>query len=138
MNNRYLVLDCSFFMSFTLPDENGNNNNISSYNIIVPSIFYLECLNVLHIALRRNRINDTNFQEYLHILKNFPCKLDQFSSSCESVLSIAQLSNKFDITSYDASYLELALRHNAIMATHDKKLITICKKANIDPYSSTL
>ncbi len=48
-------------------------------------------------------INAINFQEYLHILKNFPCKLNQFSSSSESVLSIAQLSNKFDITSYRQS-----------------------------------
>ena len=136
MNNRYLVLDCSFFMAFTLPDEDSGNNDISSYNIIVPSIFYLECLNALHAALKRNRINTVNFQEYLQILRNFPCEVDKFSSNRESISLIAQLSSQFEITSYDASYLELASRYNAQIATHDKRLITACEKAKTKIYPS--
>lgn len=132
MNNNYLVLDCSFFMSFILPDEENTQHNVMFYNIIVPSIFYLECLNVLHAALKRGRISAQNLQEYLQILRGFPCEVDKFSSNCESVLSIAQISNEFDLTSYDAAYLELTLRYKAKMATYDKKLISACKKLDIE------
>ena len=64
-----LVVDCSFFMSSILPDEIQNKVEEIFYRIsqrefivYVPSIFYLECSNVLVSSLSRNRINQENFE----------------------------------------------------------------------------
>jgi len=127
----YLVLDCSFFVAITLPDEKSECNDISSYSIIVPSIFYLECINVLQMSLKRSRINSLQLQEYANMLRQFPCEIDKYSSSLESIFSITKLCNQYDLTSYDAAYLELAIRYGAKVATHDRKLLAACQKANI-------
>ena len=127
-----LIIDCSFFMSSILPDEDTESNfNLLDYDIIVPSIFYLECLNVINSALNRRRIDDKAFAEYLNILSDFPCRVDDFSSRSESLYLIHRICNQYNITSYDASYLELAIRLNAKIITHDRKLMAACQSAKI-------
>ena len=94
--NNYLILDCSCFISLILPDEKKYNYDLAKYDIIVPSIFYLECLNTIHTALKRKRIAFIQLQEYEGALKHFPCDVDQFSSNPESIASIARLCKEYD------------------------------------------
>lgn len=133
-----LVVDCSFFMSSILPDEIQNKVEEIFYRIsqrefivYVPSIFYLECSNVLVSSLSRNRINQENFEEYSNLLKLMPITVDKFSATSESIYSISRLANKYNLSSYDASYLDLAIRLEASIASLDKKLLDVCAKANI-------
>ena len=133
-----LVVDCSFFMSSILPDEIQNKVEEIVYRIAqrefivyVPSIFYLECSNVLVSSLSRNRINQENFEEYSNLLKLMPITVDKFSATSESIYSISRLANKYNLSSYDASYLDLAIRLEASIASLDKKLLDVCAKANI-------
>jgi len=44
------------------------------------------------------------------------------------------LARAYNISSYDASYLELAIREGLSLATLDKKLIKSAKKAGVDIY----
>lgn len=133
-----LVVDCSFFMSSILPDETQDKiedvfHGISQkkFTVYVPSIFYLECSNVLVSSLSRNRINQESFEEYSNLLKLMPITVDKFSATSESIYSIARLANKYNLSSYDASYLDLAIRLEASVASLDKKLLDVCAKANI-------
>jgi len=133
-----LVVDCSFFMSSILPDEIQNKVEEIFYRIsqrefivYVPSIFYLECSNVLVSSLSRNRINQESFEEYSNLLKLMPITVDKFSATTESIYSISRLANKYNLSSYDASYLDLAIRLEASISSLDKKLLDACAKANI-------
>lgn len=133
-----LVVDCSFFMSSILPDETQNKVEEIFYRIsqrefivYVPSIFYLECSNVLVSSLSRNRINQKSFEEYSNLLKLMPITVDKFSATSESIYSITRLANKHNLSSYDASYIDLAIRLEASIASLDKKLLDACAKANI-------
>ena len=69
-----LVLDCSFIMSHILPHETNNSIEIcneianNTYCIYVPSIFYLECHNVLSKALYKDKkISIDGYNAYMHI-----------------------------------------------------------------------
>lgn len=133
-----LVVDCSFFMSSILPDETQNKVEEIFYRIsqrefivYVPSIFYLKCSNVLVSSLSRNRITKESFEEYSNLLKLMPITVDKFSATTESIYSISRLANKYNLSSYDASYLDLAIRLEASIASLDKKLLDACTKANI-------
>jgi len=133
-----LVVDCSFFMSSILPDETQDKiedvfHGISQkkFTVYVPSIFYLECSNVLVSSLSRNRINQESFEEYSNLLKLMPITVDKFSATSESIYSISRLANKHNLSSYDASYLDLAIRLEASIASLDQKLLDACAKANI-------
>lgn len=133
-----LVIDCSFAMSQILPDELESVRPDDYYEkfdniqkIFVPSIFYLECNNVLLSSLKRNRILLKDYNEYINLISDLPVEVDNFSGTRESLSMIGNLSKKYSITSYDASYIELALRKNAFFASFDKKLTNLCKDLNI-------
>ena len=133
-----LVTDCSFIMSSILPDENQSGvediyNDIANntYKVYVPSVFYLECNNVLLSSLKRNRITQKNYDDYLDLLSVLPICIDNFCATPESLYMMRNLSTKYGLTSYDSSYLEVAIRMKASIATLDKKLATICKDINV-------
>ena len=134
-----LVIDCSFIMTSILPDElqlkvdevyNQISNNV--FNVYVPAVFYLECNNVLISSLKKQRINNSDYEEYLQILNQLPVTVDKFCSTSESLYSIGRIATAYNLTSYDSAYLELALRLEAKIATLDKELHSSCKIANIE------
>jgi predicted nucleic acid-binding protein len=134
-----LVIDCSFIMTSILPDElqlkvdevyNQISNNV--FNVYVPSVFYLECNNVLLSSLKKQRINNSDYEEYLQILNHLPVTIDKFCSTSESLYSIGRIATAYNLTSYDSAYLELALRLEAKIATLDKELRSSCEIANIE------
>ncbi|CAO5682526.1 MAG: hypothetical protein HEEMFOPI_01719 [Holosporales bacterium] len=125
------VVDCSFFMSFIMPDEKNNLINLSGYKVFVPSIFFLECMNVLKSAFSRKRMTEKEYEESIWAFKNLPLNVDHFSSTQESLQTIYSLCKEHDLTSYDASYLELAIRLKVPLGTFDKQLIEICKNKKI-------
>lgn len=134
-----LVVDCSFFMSSILPDETEEKIEDVFYRIsqreftvYVPSIFYLECTNVLVSSLNRKRITQESFEEYTNLLRLMPITVDGFSSTPEAIYSIGKLAYKHNLSAYDASYLDLAIRLEASIASLDKKLLDSCLRANIN------
>lgn len=136
-----VIIDCSFAMSSILPDENQikieqlfHDIEQNKYKVFVPAIFYLECSNVLISAFVRKRIAKIDFDEYINLLNLLPINIDKFSTTSESLYTIASLSLKYNLTSYDASYLELAIRMDAMIATLDKNLILACNLANVKVY----
>ncbi|NRB11143.1 MAG: type II toxin-antitoxin system VapC family toxin [Rickettsiaceae bacterium] len=133
-----LVVDCSFIMSSLLPDEKEQKIAEiyyqiaeNKYKVYVPAIFYLECTNVLLSSLKRKRINKETYEEYINLLSLLPINVDNFSATPESLYSISKLSTTYNLTSYDASYLNLAIRIEASIATLDKNLTTVCRLAKI-------
>ena len=136
-----VIIDCSFAMSSILPDENEikieqlfYDIEQNKYKVLVPAIFYLECSNVLISAFVKKRIAKIDFDEYINLLNLLPINIDKFSTTSESLYAIASLSLKYNLTSYDASYLELAIRMDAMIATLDKNLILACNLANVKVY----
>lgn len=125
------VVDCSFFMGFIMPDEKNSFVDLSEYKVFVPSIFFLECMNVLKSAFSKKRITADEYEESIWAFKNLPLNVDHFSSTQESLQTIYNLCKEHDLTSYDASYLELSMRLKAPLGTLDKQLIKICKNNKI-------
>ena len=134
-----IVVDSSFIMSSILSDEQRlelekiyNMITDNSYKVFAPSIFYLECENVLISSIKRNRIPKTAYENYMRLIGLLPINIDYFSASKESTYIIGKIATEYDLTSYDASYLELALRINGQIGTLDKKLANSCGRANIE------
>lgn len=125
------VVDCSYFLSFIMPDEKNNTIDLAAYSVYVPSIFFLECMNVLKTALKKQRITNIQYEECMWSFKDLPFNVDHFSSTQESLQTISRISLEHNLTSYDASYVELASRLNASLGTHDKKIIDVCSHQKI-------
>lgn len=123
------VIDCSIMCSWLLPDEQNDVTLIFSSFIMetpyvcVPCIFYMEVMNVLEMAYRRKRIDADTRQEALAMLQTLPVIVDKAGAEPQSLDAIAQVAKKYQLTSYDASYLELASRLRLSLITLDKALI---------------
>ncbi len=121
------VLDCSVTAAWLLEDEfvAGAEQVLDSLltsTAHVPSIWHLEIGNVLLKTLRRGRISTTAFQLLLKELEALPVVTDGETERL-SFRDILELARRYSLTTYDASYLELAARLNLPLATLDKALV---------------
>jgi predicted nucleic acid-binding protein len=118
------VLDCSVTISWFMPDESSDLdflNQVAEKGAIVPSLWSLEIGNVLLIAERKKRITLEQRQKALHILTELPIIVDTMTAN-HAWLETIELAERYDLTLYDASYLELSLRRSLPLATFDKSL----------------
>ena len=92
--------------------------NISQYEVFVPPIWNLEVRNGLLMAERRNRITEDRLQERLQDLTKLPINSDT-DSNLEDAFTLARAHG---LSFYDATYLELAKRRQAPLATLDSAL----------------
>jgi predicted nucleic acid-binding protein len=120
-----IVLDASVALKWIFTDEEGEDRavryrdrHISGEEVIaVPELFFYEIGNVL--ATKTSLGNETA-SEAFSLLWNFD--LEVFSLGWDEFLSSLALSRRFQITLYDASYIELAKKLGCDFVTFDKKL----------------
>jgi predicted nucleic acid-binding protein len=133
------VFDCSIISSWLLPDE---ENHISedimkkfllqeSPIIKAPCIFYTEIMNVLQVAYRRQRIDKNLKESILQSIMQLPVIIDNAGMIPSYFPDIAALATKHQLSSYDALYLELAIRQNIPLITLDKALRQAAKAENV-------
>ena len=94
---------------------------ISDSAILVPQHWALETTNGLILAERRGRSSPEETLVALAFIRDLPIRVDSgtFEGAWNDTLSIARSRR---LTTYDAAYLELALRSGRALATLDVKL----------------
>lgn len=85
----------------------------------VPALWELELANVLRTMCLRQAINAQEAQDILAQILAMPIEVDRQSSPPAELLGLAL---RYGLTSYDAAYLDLALRLQAPLATQDAPL----------------
>ena len=88
---------------------------------VVPSIWPLEVVNVLLVAERRKRLAKAESARFLALLSKLPIGVEP--ESPQRIFSdIFGLARDYQLSSYDASYLDLAMRSGLPLATLDESL----------------
>lgn len=129
------VLDCSITMAWCFEEERRDFTeaileSLTNTTAIVPTIWPLEVANVLLISKKHKRITEVQSASFIDALSALPIVVDQ-STTSRAMHSIFILAGQADLTSYDAAYLELAIREGIPLLTLDKGLIKAAKKLNI-------
>ena len=93
----------------------------------VPSLWWFEIRNVLIVNERRGRLRETDTALFLRYLASMPIAVDR-SPEEAAVLTLAR---RHGLTVYDASYLELAARHAAPLATLDGRLAEAARRESV-------
>jgi predicted nucleic acid-binding protein len=99
----------------------------------VPALWYTEIVHVLRGAESRKLIGESTTTEFITRLSQLPIKTDLRTPS-ETQLSVASLSREFNLSGYDAQYLELAVSLGLPIASLDKDLVKSAKKKSLDQY----
>ena len=98
------------------------------YEALVPSLWRLEVVNVLSVAEKRGRLSTARSLLFLDFLLELPIFVDE---APQDVKDILMLSRTYNLSSYDAAYLDLATKEQLPLVTLDKKLQTAANSANI-------
>jgi predicted nucleic acid-binding protein len=129
------VLDCSVAISWIMSDESSDVSLhmlelAATDGAIVPSIWPLEVGNVLLNAERNKRITLQQRRSAIFTLNELPIKIDHLTAD-HAFLETTSLAEEHNLTLYDASYLELAIRYGLPLGTFDKQLKLAAKQRKV-------
>ena len=96
----------------------------------VLSLWLWETTNVLVQAERRGRITATAVRTFLGLLATLPIEIDPATAATawHDTLALARL---HQLTTYDAAYLELALRSTLPLASRDRALLAAATQEGV-------
>jgi predicted nucleic acid-binding protein len=127
------VLDASVSLSWIYTDEHSAASNellarVADRGAVVPQLWRLEIASALQNGIKRKRI-DAGYQDSaIQLLLNLPIETDADTNDFAWTTTL-QLADIHQITIYDATYLELALRRGLPIATRDDQLAAAAASA---------
>lgn len=134
---KQIVADASFCGAWILADESSGEaerllgRTISgSVQLVVPALWHYEMLNLLRSAVRRKRLAPDDLDLAIETLERVPMTLEDLPGA-PARRRILHLASQFDLSAYDAAYLELADRFKVPLQTNDAKLKAAAKKLGL-------
>jgi len=120
------VLDSSVTLAWVLPDEQQDASDALLDRLLAasawaPVIWPFEVANALLVSERRGRLRATDRKALINALAALPIDIDHDGVG-EAFGVVLTLASQHGLTSYDASYLELAQRRALPLATLDERL----------------
>jgi predicted nucleic acid-binding protein len=126
------VLDASVSAVWALADESHPladraMDQLTIEGAMVPSIWWFEVRNVLVTCERRGRLTADESSAFLKLIGEFPIGIDSEHDE-DAILGFAR---KYQLSIYEAAYLDVAYRNRLPLATLDKALQTAAKAAGV-------
>lgn len=132
------VLDCSVAISWCFEDESDPYaervlDSLLETSAIVPQLWTLEVTNVLLVGERRSRQTFAQTERAVALLESLPIVIDD-QTVIRAMGHILSLGRMQSLSTYDASYLELAIREGLPLATLDRKLAQAANNCGVSLY----
>jgi len=140
MSARFVV-DNSIVMSWCFEDEENDYSvavleSLETGDAFVPAIWPLDVGNVLLVAERKKRLSQASVVRFLALLAGLPITVEQETPE-RMLKEIISLAREHGLSTYDASYLDLAMRLDLPLSTQDAILVKAAKKCNVPSYEPT-
>lgn len=129
------MLDASASLTLVLEDEDPGyatrlTERLASATAYVPLHWPLEATNGLLVAYRRGRMTLEATGRARELLLRLPIEIDDATGSQVWSPTFA-LAERYRLTTYDAAYLELAVRLNVTLATLDQGLADAARELGV-------
>lgn len=129
-----IVIDASVALAWSFHDERTEavleiSRQVADNGACVPVIWHYEVANTFRMAVRKGRITTDLRQELMDSLNMLPIEIDVAGS--DHIPTVNALADRFDLTVYDAAYLDLALRRELTLATLDNELAAAARAAGV-------
>lgn len=133
--SKNFVIDNSVVMTWCFKDETNHYadvilDSLETLTAVVPSIWLLEVGNVLLVAERKKRLSEADSTRFIALLTELPIMIEQEPPD-RMLKDILALAREHQLSSYDASYLDLATRKGLPIATLDNGLIAAAKRSQV-------
>jgi predicted nucleic acid-binding protein len=107
--------------------------SLTEAEALVPNLWHFEATNVLLGAERRGDTTTGEMERFISQLENLPLYVDPLTAG-HAFSRVMTLARAYKLSSYDAAYLELAIREGLPIATLDHGLTKAAKKAGVEFY----
>lgn len=129
------VVDASVAMSWCFRDEltaatQKLLKDLSVGVALVPALWHVEIANVIALAERKGRLTAADIDDFIAVLSSVQIGVDHEAHQ-RAFSDILPLCRKHHLTSYDATYLELAVRRKLPLASLDEPLRKAAKKLGV-------
>lgn len=132
------VLDTTITMAWCFTDEATEYTETLLSRLsdltdraVVPALWLYEVVNVGEVAVRKSRITEEKAGTFLESLADLPIEIENPTRPLVFA-SVRALASRYKLTCYDAAYLELAIRHNLLLASLDNALAQAARAAGVD------
>jgi predicted nucleic acid-binding protein len=130
-----LVIDSSAALSWCFEDEASPEldalfEQVRDQGAVVPGLWHLEVANVLLPAERRGRITTGDVAMRLALIADLPITTDN-ETTARAWRETLALARAEGLTTYDATYLELAIRRGFPLMTKDAALIAAAGRSGV-------
>jgi len=129
------VLDASMTLSWAFEAEStlltiSVLKSLETVHAVVPALWPFEVANVLRTAEHRGRMNAMAQAAFLDRLRRLPIQIEHRPAAwiAQQVLPLART---YQLSAYDAAYLELAIREGLPLATLDDDLRQAARAAGV-------
>ena len=98
--------------------------------IEVPALWPLEVANALTVLVRRRKLTDAERRTGLGWLRGLPLRIDHEAASL-AFSRLSDLASAYQLSVYDAAYLELAQRRKLVLGCKDGLLRKAAKQSGV-------
>jgi len=136
MPGPYFVVDASVTLGWAFEDETSPYTEavleaLTEGSASAPAIWPLEVSNALVVAERRGRLTKADTIRFLALLRQLPIEVE--GDVADRIFSeVLNLAREHGLSSYDASYLDLAMRLGLPLATQDEALQQAATRCGVE------
>jgi predicted nucleic acid-binding protein len=98
--------------------------------IEVPALWPLEVANALSVLVRRRKLMEEERQAGLGWLRGLPLRVDHDMASL-AFTTLSELASAYNLSVYDAAYLELAQRRKLVLGCKDGSLKEAARRCGV-------
>lgn len=132
------MVDASVALAWCFPDEASEYADavlvaLEGRTVIVPALWSLEITNAVMVAERRKRVKQSDVRRFVELLGGLTI-IEHSQSVAETMRHVLPLAREYNLSAYDAAYLEVAVRQAAPLATLDTALRKATRSAGLKIY----
>lgn len=119
-----VVIDANITIAWMFDENDGKRclePVLLSSQLMAPSLWLLEVTNTILVSERRKRITQAQGTGLLAVIDGLSVELKP-SPPTQTAMAIAQLARPHQLSSYDAAYLDVAIRYSLPLFTRDNNL----------------
>jgi predicted nucleic acid-binding protein len=133
------VLDASIALAWCFETETDHFtdavlDSLANRTAVVPTVWPLEIGNALVVAERRGFLDRASSTRFLNLLRQLSIEIEQESPQ-RMFGEILLLAREQQLSTYDASYLDLAMRSGLPLASRDGALLQAAERCGVEEYS---
>jgi predicted nucleic acid-binding protein len=136
------VLDNSVVMRWYFGDGSTSDlayasrvlDSMAAVGVVVPGVWGLEVANVLARAEAQGVATESRTEAFMAMLSRLDIRADRLPPM-QALSGSLHLARRYKLSSYDASYLELAMREHLPLATLDVGLRRAAKRAGVKVFA---